>query len=170
MYENEKVLNGKELLMKRRSVREFKDKEVLQDVLREIFELSRFAPTASNSQAYYFVVVTDKKALEELANVRGGSTAPIGRAPMAVAICVDPDKTSRPTEDGCIAAYHFMLAARYYSLGTCWMADMDRENIKQALNIPQNHLVATVTPVGYPVKEPDMPTRKPKEEFIKYSG
>ena len=170
MYENEEVLNGKELLMKRRSIREFKDKEVPRDVLDEVFELSRFAPTASNSQAYYFVVVTDKKMLEELTNVRGGSTAPIGRAPMAVAICVDPNKTSRPMEDGCIASYHFMLAARYYGLGTCWMADMDRESVKQTLNVSQNHLVATVTPLGYPVKEPATPERKPKEEFIKYLG
>ena len=170
MYENEEMLNGKELLMKRRSIREFKDKEIPQGVLNEVFELSRYAPTASNSQAYYFVVVTDKKMLEELANVRGGSTAPIGRAPMAVAICVDPNKTSRPMEDGCIASYHFILAARYYGLGTCWMADMDRESVKQTLNVSQNHLVATVTPVGYHVKEPATPERKPKEEFIKYLG
>ena len=169
MFENEKVLNGKELLMKRRSIREFKDKEISKDVLHELFELSRFAPTANNSQASYFVVVTDKKALEELASVRGGS-APIARAPMAIAICVDPDKTSRPMEDGCIASYHFMLAARFYCLGTCWTADMNRENVKQMLNISQNHLVTTVTPLGYPVKEPDMPTRKPKEEFVKYLG
>ena len=169
MYENKEVLNGKELLMKRRSIREFKDKEVPKDVLHEVFELSRYAPTASNSQAYYFVIVTDKKALEELANVRGGS-APIARAPMAVAICVDPDKTSRPMEDGCIATYHFMLAARFYGLGTCWIADMNRENVKQILNVPQNHLITTVTPLGYPVKEPAAPERKPKEEFIKYLG
>ncbi len=170
MYENEKVLNGKELLMKRRSIREFKDKEVPKDVLHEVFELSRFAPTANNSQAFYFVAVTDKKALEELANVRDGSSAPIGRAPMAVAICVDPDKTSRPMEDGCIVSYHFMLAARFYNLGTCWIAGMDKESVKQTLNVPQNHLVATVTPLGYPVKEPAAPERKPKEEFIKYLG
>ncbi len=169
MCENKEVLNGKELLMKRRSIREFKDKEIPKDVLREVFELSRYAPTASNSQAYYFVIVTDKKTLEELANVRGGS-APIARAPMAVAICADPDKTSRPMEDGCIATYHFMLAARFYGLGTCWIADMNRENVKQILNVPQNHLITTVTPLGYPVKEPAAPERKSKEEFIKYLG
>ena len=169
MNENEKALNGKELLMKRRSIREFKDKEIPKDTLNEVFELSRYAPTASNSQAFYFIVVTDKKTLEELANVRGGS-APIARAPMAVAICVDPDETSRPMEDGCIASYHFMLAARFYDLGTCWTADMNRKNIKQMLNVPQNHLVTTVTPLGYPVKEPAAPERKPKEEFVKYLG
>jgi len=168
MNENKEILNGKELLMKRRSVRKFKDKDVTEDILARIFELSRYVPTSNNSQGYYFVVIRNKKTLKSLGSTRGMSSSPIYHAPIAVAICVDTNKTSRPVHDGCISAYHFMLAARLYNLGTCWVADMDRESVKKTLDTPKNHFVATVTPVGYPLREPDMPKRKTAKEFVKW--
>jgi nitroreductase len=52
-------------------------------------------------------------------------------------------------------------------LGTCWIAAMDREDVKEKLGIPKDHYVATVTPLGFPQKIPKTPSRKPKESFIK---
>ena len=86
---------------------------------------------------------------------------------MAVAICSDPALSKRHIQDGCIGAYHFLLAAWAQGLGTCWIAAMDREDVKERLGIPQEHYVATVTPLGYPEKVPSPPGRKTYDDYIK---
>ncbi len=159
---------GDKLLLTRRSIRYFQERDVPEDVLWKIFEICRFSPTSKNSQSYYFIVIKDKETLKWLASLRGQSSTPIGRAPMAVAICSDPDKSRRHIQDGVIAAYHFMLAAWFYGLGTCWIAAMDRDDVKDKLGIPKHHYVATITPLGYPEFIPEPPPRKPAKEFVKF--
>ncbi|MBS3816001.1 MAG: nitroreductase family protein [Candidatus Thermoplasmatota archaeon] len=160
-------LGGEELLQGRRSVRDYREKKVPEETLLNIFETCRYAPTSRNSQSYYFVPIEDEDMIEFLSKRRGGNSAPIRKAPMAVAICCDPEETGRPKQDGDIAAYHFMLTAWAHGLGTCWIAAMDRDDVKEELNISEDHYVATVTPLGYPVKVPETPSRKEAEEFVK---
>ncbi len=167
LHELKPYSDGDSLLRERRSVRYYTDKKVARKTFIDLIELCRFAPTSKNSQSYYFVPIYEKELQEELASERGRSSEPIVRAPMAVAICSNPELSKRHVQDGCIAAYHFMLAAALYGLGTCWIADMDREIVKNMLKIPQEHYVVTVTPLGHPEEIPDTPKRKPAEYFIK---
>ena len=152
-------LAGDDLLLTRRSIRQFHDTAIPDDVLRQLFQVCRFAPSAKNSQPCYFVVIGNRDIQQLVAGLRGSISAPIAAAPLAVAICADPDRSNRFVQDGCIAAYHFCLAAKLLGLGTCWIADMDREAAKQALNIPLRHYIATVTPLGYPAESPTPPAR-----------
>jgi len=159
---------GDELLMTRRSVRKYEATKIPRETLDKVFETCRFAPTSMNTQSYYFRIIDDPGLLEKLAQVRPKGSLPIGNAPMAVAICSDPELSRRHIQDGCIAAYHFLLAAWAFGLGTCWIAAMDREDVKQMLDIPQNHYVATVTPLGYPVKrDRQPPERKDVSWFLR---
>ncbi|MEF8831961.1 MAG: nitroreductase family protein [Candidatus Thermoplasmatota archaeon] len=160
-------MEGIELLQNRRSVREYKDEEVSEETLQKIFETCRFAPTSRNSQSYYFIPIKDREVIEFMAERRGSNSQPIAEAPMAVAICCDSEETGRPKQDGDIAAYHFTLTAWAHGLGTCWIAAMDREDVKDKLEIPQDHYVATVTPLGYPKEVPETPSRKEAKEFVK---
>lgn len=160
-------LTGKELLLNRRSYREFKDEEIPEDILNKVIDLSRFAPTSMNSQSYYFKFITDEELICDLASIRKTASEPIKKAPMAVAICSDNEQSNRYKQDADIAAYHFMLAARLYDLGTCWIADMDRESIKRKLDIPIEHYIATITPLGYIENEKEAPERKQKENYIR---
>ena len=160
-------MDGKELLLTRRSVRSFIEKPVSDEILQEVLEICRYAPTSKNSQAYYFVVIRDSHIRNRLAGLRGRNSAPIGKATLAVAICSDPAGSQRHVQDGCIAAYHFSLAAWHLGLGTCWIGGMDRDDVKEALNIPKEHYVATVTPLAYPGKTPTTPARRPAAELVK---
>ena len=168
LYPLDPYLAGDELLLTRRSIREFQDTVIPDELLWKLFEICRFAPTSRNCQSYRFIVIRDRKVLRFLAGLRGGSSAPIARAPMAVAICTDPGITGRPVQDGCIAAYHFTLAAKLSGLGTCWIAAMDRTDVKEALGIPQEHYIATITPLGYPAERPQAPPRKPANELVHF--
>lgn len=157
-----------EALITRRSVRKYESTSVSPDILDRVFEICRFAPTSMNTQSYYFKIIRDTDTIARLACVRDPGAKPIGNAPLAVAICSDPGLSRRHIQDGCIAAYHFMLAAWSYGLGTCWIAAMDREDVKEMLAIPPEHYVVTVTPLGYPLnKRKEAPERKEMSWFLR---
>ena len=167
LHPADSYLTGDELLISRRSVRYFEDREIPDDILWKLYELCRYAPTSRNSQSYYLIAVHDREKLEYLASLREKSGEPIARAPMAIVVCSDPAISKRHIQDGCIAAYHFTLAAWNFWLGTCWIGGMDTEEVKQCLDIPADHYVATVTPLGYPAEQPTTAPRKPAEEYVK---
>lgn len=166
----EPYLRGDELLVQRRSVRTFQDRQIPEHTLEGVFELCRYAPTSRNCQSYYYIRIHDRSAREFFAGLRGGSSAPIARAPLAVAVCVDTSLTRRSYQDGSIAAYHLLLAAKLYGLGTCWIAAMDRDEVKGRLGIPLEHYVATITPLGYPEETPHMPLRREVTDMVRTLG
>jgi nitroreductase len=164
----ENYLDGKQLLLTRRSIRHFTDESIPDSILNKVLNLARFAPTARNMQPYYFKIITDKNILNRLAETRGKNSSPINRSPMAVAIVADPEISKRYIQDGCIAAYHFLLAAWQYGLGTCWIAAMDTDEVKDILGIDHNHYIATITPLGYPQGDiPSCPTRKELDWYLR---
>jgi nitroreductase/catechol 2,3-dioxygenase-like lactoylglutathione lyase family enzyme len=161
-------LSGKDLLETRRSIRKFKGESVTEELLWQIIELCRWAPSSRNSQGVTYTMIRKRETLSFLADVRGSSSAPIAAGPMAVAVSADPEITGRPEQDACIAAYHLMLTARLHGLGTCWIADMNRDKVKERLGIPVAHYLATVTPLGYPAERPSVRARKPAESYVRF--
>jgi nitroreductase/catechol 2,3-dioxygenase-like lactoylglutathione lyase family enzyme len=161
-------LAGEELLIGRRSIHVFEDEPVPDEVLWKLFEICRYAPSSMNRQPWSFIVIRSREKIEFLAGLRKENSAPIANAPMAVTICADPRITKRPEQDGCIAAYHFMLAAKLFGLGTCWIAAMDRDEVKDALGISRDLYVATITPLGYPAERPEAKSRKDVESMVRF--
>jgi len=160
--------SGGELLITRRSVRDFQEREIPDELLTSIFRTCRFAPTSCNSESYYYQVIRDRETLDFLASRRGSSSSPIGKGAIAVAIISDPERTRRPIQDGCIGAYHFLLSCWNVGIGTCWIAAMDRDDVKDRLGIPSDHYIATITPVGFPTRLPSAPKRRAVEEMIRH--
>lgn len=60
-----------ELLRTRRSIRVFKERPVESQLIEEIIEAARFAPSSENSQTTEFIVVQDKELLENIARAVG---------------------------------------------------------------------------------------------------
>jgi len=60
LTETEKVI------YKRRSTRVFKPDPVPKEMIKRILEAGRFAPTAGNCQGFKFVVITDRKLMDDL--------------------------------------------------------------------------------------------------------
>ncbi len=163
----EPYLDAVELLLTRRSVRKFKKDDVPDELLAKIFEVCRFSPTTRNCQSYYFVLTRDRVKIEKLASLKEKTADPIRQAPLAVAICVDTEKTTRITDDGHIASYHFMLTAKAYGLGTCWIGGMNRDEAKEILGIPKEHFISTITPLGFPDEIPELHERREASELYK---
>lgn len=52
-----------EIVSSRRSIRRYKDEPVADEIVKNIIDLARFSPTASNSQNVSYAVVTDRQIL-----------------------------------------------------------------------------------------------------------
>ena len=56
-----------EAIKTRRSVRSFSNKPVEREIIEQIIDCARLAPSANNSQPWEFVVVTDQTIRESIA-------------------------------------------------------------------------------------------------------
>jgi nitroreductase/NAD-dependent dihydropyrimidine dehydrogenase PreA subunit len=53
-------------ILERRSVRNYTDQPVSDHLIRRVLEAGRFAPTSGNCQPWQFVVITDKKIIDDI--------------------------------------------------------------------------------------------------------
>ncbi len=70
--------------------------------------------------------------------------------------------------DLAIAVDHMTLAAVEEGLGSCWIGAFSQEEVKRILNIPQQYIVVTLLPMGYPVHAGGLKSRKTLEEIVSY--
>ena len=89
-----------EVIKLRRSVRLFKDIDIPDEVLYEMLEAARLAPSAGNSQGYVFGVIKDKEIKQKLASAAGEQDW-IATAPVVFACCakLDWDIAKQPEND-----------------------------------------------------------------------
>ncbi|MCD6223249.1 MAG: nitroreductase [Thermoplasmata archaeon] len=55
-------------IKERRSIRRFKDDGIPKEIIEEIIEAARYAPSPENRQPWRFIVVTNKHRIKELSN------------------------------------------------------------------------------------------------------
>lgn len=166
LHRTRPYMEGTELLRKRRSIRKFSKEPVPVDILKEIFEQCRYVPTSCNSQAYFFKVIENKDAIEQLARIRGASSAPIREANCSIVCYVDTSKTGRAEQDGAIASTYFLLAAAQYGVGTCWIGGMDRDDVRELCSIEPHMHISMVSPLGWPEERKSLPVRRTIQDFV----
>ena len=155
-----------ELIKKRQSIRKYKDTPVPKELIIEILEAARIAPSGGNRQPWHFIVVQDKETIKKLAGRQEwASTAPV----MILGLVDKRQQASYYYNDMGIAFQHIILKATDLGLGTCWMGMMRRnQETKQLLDIPDELEVIIQTPVGYPDETPDRRGRKTLEEIVSW--
>lgn len=57
-----------ELVLSRRSIRQYRDTNVSEDVVKQIIELARYSPTASNQQDVAYTIITDREVLKKISS------------------------------------------------------------------------------------------------------
>ena len=77
-----------EVIKARRSARKFKDIPISDDIINEILEAARLAPSPGNAQGYVFGVIRDKELKIQLAKTAGNQMW-IATAPVVFACCGD---------------------------------------------------------------------------------
>ena len=156
------------VIQSRKSVRNFTGQAVSKELLDKILRAGMAAPTAVNKQPWSFVVVTDRKTLD---NLKDGLpyTKMLDKAGAAIVVCAIPEKAFEQkvefaVVDSTCASENILLAAEALGLGAVWTAAYpynDRMGfVRKTLNIPDNVIPLNVIPIGYPTG-----VDKPKEKF-----
>ncbi|MFQ5919304.1 MAG: nitroreductase family protein [Thermoplasmata archaeon] len=132
------------------AVRSFTDQEVPEEMILRVLEAGRWAPSSMNSQPWHFVVVRDRATLQELSRLT--ATGPyLAKAPMAIVVAMIG--AMFPGADAARAIQNMVLAAWDQGLGTCWVANFDQEATRRLLGLPEDALVITAFPMGFPTAE-----------------
>jgi len=150
------------IIKTRRSIRNYKDKKIPQDVILDIIDCGRLAPTARNEQPWEFIVVRNKQNLEKLTLIVDKNAPFLKKADCCiVVICKE---TKYYLEDGCAATENIILAAHFYGIGSCWIAGDKKEyaqKVKEFLQVPSGYKLVSLIALGYPEgKLPSPPKRK----------
>ncbi len=163
----------------RRSIRKYKDLPVEREIIEQVLDAARLAPSWKNMQCWRFLVLTDAGKRESLLDAfpddNPGKKA-IAQAPVVVVVCGNPAESDVENgieyfiADVAIAFEHLCLAAHALGLGSCFMGWYDEERIKQALGIPDDIRIVGITPLGYPDQDPKPRPRKQLSEIVHYNN
>jgi nitroreductase len=145
------------LLMKRRSIRIFKDEKVEKEMIQTIIKAGLLAPSSKNKKPVEFIIVEDKDTLLKLKDCKAKGNIGLKSAPCAIVVIGDSEKSDVWIEDASIAATYIQLEAENLGLGSVWIQMRKRfseegnsENeVKKLLNIPEKYGVLCIIAVGY---------------------
>jgi len=148
-----------EALKTRRSVRKYTGSPVPREILGDLVDCARLAPTANNVQPWEFVVVTEPAMLRNIAR-----TTDYGRfiADAAACVAVLSKDAKYYLEDGSAATENILLAAHANGLGACWIAGDKKAyagKVLQLIGAPDGYKLISLIPVGYPVGQPSVNKR-----------
>jgi len=158
-----------EVVLSRRSIRRYEQKEIPRDVLDKILEAGRQAPSAANKQPWHFIVLTDSKIKRELS--KGLFNRFIKDAPVTVVGCAHKDLIAGKWSivSTTIALQNMVIAAWAMGIGSCWIGDFKEEKVKRLLSIPENWNVGALVSFGYPAEKPHSRKKKSMEEIVGFN-
>lgn len=162
-------MNTIEVIKTRRSIRRYLKKEIPNDIMMDILDCGRLAPSGQNAQPWRFVVVTDQELKEKLTKIiRYGSFIKDAYAMVAV-FC----EKNAPCmfEDACAATENIILAAWHYGIGSCWIGSYRKNHSRETeklLNCPDTYELVTIFTLGYPDEKPEK-VKKRLEDVVRFN-
>jgi nitroreductase len=158
-----------EKILSRKSIRNFKNGSVDQEVLDNILEAGRRSPSATNVQPWHFVIARGIKEKEAFSF--GGFNRFTTNASFIVLGFYKKSEViieRLSIMDVTIALQNMVLAAWVQGVGSCWMGAFDDNKIKNILNLPAESVIVGAVAFGIPDKNPDQPKKKPIDEIFHY--
>ena len=156
-------------VLSRRSVRRYDPKEIPKDVLDQILEAGRQAPSAANKQPWHFIVLSDSEIKKELS--KGLFNRFIKDAPVTIVGCAHKDRIAGKWSivSTTIALQNMVVAAWGMGVGSCWIGDFNEERVKRLLSIPEGWNIVALVTFGYPAEKPQSRKKKPVEEIVGFN-
>jgi nitroreductase len=174
-----------DLLTKRRSIRDYEDKEVPLETIMDILHESCLAPSSSHGQPWQFIVVTNRDMIKRLSDEsKRNLIADMERNPASPsrnyeAVLRDKDfnifynapalifiggpKGVRSLQVDCaLAAGYLMFSACERNLGSCWIGlgrFILEPQLRRLIGMPEDYEIVAPVILGYPRSIPDIPPR-----------
>jgi nitroreductase len=169
-----------DILMKRRSARNFKDQEIPENVIEQLVDAANNAPSGGNIQPISIILVRETEARKELAKMVGDQPW-VKNAPLSMIFCIDFYRLKRwssmsDTEykgekslhsfliayaDLMCSAQNVVILAQSHGLGSVYIGTILQaiDASREYFSIPEHVLPMMVLSLGYPKS---VPKRIPK--------
>lgn len=155
-----------EAIYKRRSIRNYLDKQVEKDSIITLLKAAAAAPTAANCQPWEFIIIDDTQKLSELKEELVFARY---NAPAAIVVCGNMELSFKGpgremwVQDCSAAIENMLIAATGIGLGTVWIGvyplDSNVRAVKRMLNMPEHVTPLGIVYIGYPAEEKEARTR-----------
>ena len=172
-------MNIDKLFLERKSVRSFSNKEIDKDIILELLNATRLAPSAVNYQPWRFFICSSNDIKERI--VESYPRKWFQTAPLYIVACANKSQSWKRAADNkdhgnidvAIAVTYLTLKATQMGLGTCWVCNFDASVLTDALNLDKALEPVAIIPIGYPADSDSIETEQPKkrksiEEFTEW--
>jgi len=153
-------------LKERRSVRIFNAKPVPRNLVEELIDCARLAPTARNIQPWEFVVITKKETLQKLGSLADNGSFIKDSSCCIAVFCQD---TKYYLEDGCAATENILIAAYDLGLSSCWVAGDKKpyaDKVRELLGAPVDFKLVSLIPLGFSDAKLSLPSKKSLNDVV----
>ncbi len=147
-------MNVLKAIKSRRSIRKFKDRPIAENLVNEILEAGRWAPSGLNNQPWRFITVQDRETIKNISQFTKYGKV-ILDAPLLIAVFLDNAESYNRTKDlqaagSCIQ--NMLLACHSLELGACWMGEILNKHaeLEKFLGVGRNTELMAVLAIGYP--------------------
>ena len=160
----------------RRSIREFQNRDVPEDIVNKLIEALIWAPSAGNLQSRKFYFVKDSSLKRRLA-VAALNQRFIAEAPLVVVGCADTSisrsygergKTLYSVQDVACSIMGMMLAAHADGIGSVWVGAFNEAEVSEVMDLKPDLRPVVIVPLGYPARIPGAPRRVSREEAVEF--
>ncbi|MDD4872977.1 MAG: nitroreductase family protein [Kiritimatiellae bacterium] len=172
-----------ELVNRRISCRAYKPDPIPKEMIENILEAARLAPSACNRQPWRFSVITEsnkRKTLAEKGILPGLGMQWIAEAPVILVLGIKKSFITHsvattisgvdyPLLDIGIAGEHAILQATEMGLGTCWIGWIKPGTIRRIVDWPADITPQAMITIGWPAAPMErISSRLSKDEIVKW--
>ena len=144
-------------ILKRRSIRKFKQDVVTNEIIHDLLECAMAAPSACNKQPWEFFVIKNPELLDKVKHIGRYTNF---NSPCVIVVCGNRDRTLSKRENDffiqdCSAAIeNILLRATSLGLGTVWCGInpfvVPSQKVSELLSLPVNIEPLGLIQIGYP--------------------
>ncbi|AER66093.1 nitroreductase [Thermovirga lienii DSM 17291] len=155
-----------DVILSRRSIRSYENKPLNDTIFEHLLKAAMTAPSAHNQQPWEFVIIDERKLLDQIPEFHPYSKMLLG-APAAILVCGNKnyikDEDLWP-QDCAAATENILLAATALQLGSVWLGVYPKrdlmEGLSKLLNLPENIIPFSLVALGFPAK-----TKEPANRY-----
>jgi nitroreductase len=161
-------------IITRRSVRKFTNQPVPDDIVEKVLTAAMHAPSGRNMQSWHFVVINDRKILDQIA-ADWTNAEMANQVSLAIAVCAD--EQIQPIEPAWAincsnATMNLWLAVHSLGLAAVWCGlypNQERQQgISSLLKLPETIKPFALVPIGYAAETPE-PGERYRPDRIHYN-
>lgn len=162
-----------QIIMKRRTIRKFKQEKISHDLLKKFVNAGRVAPSAANLQPLRYIIINKEELLPKLFSLIKFAgyidwNPSREEMPRAYIVIISEGEDENTRYDVGLAAENIILTALEEGVGSCCIRAFEEDKVRKLLNIPHNYTVQMIIAMGYPAEDPVYEELKDKNGSIKY--